>query len=109
MKVRNLQFLFNYWARDRIQDSVAKLSLHQFREAIRGYLSKLTDQDLNHGVQYQTTRGQPNDNILWHLLNHIVNHRTEHRSVLAAELTEYGFFLGDRGYRFDPFFSLEYG
>ena len=154
MKTQDIQFLFeyNYWARDRILENVAKLSPQQFIEprtsdhgsirntlvhilsaewvwrvrcqvlvsptellafddfpspetlqarwqqeeqSMRIYLYELSAQELERIVQYKRTGGEPQENILWHLLVHIVNHGTEHRSMVAAALTEYGYSPGD--------------
>ncbi len=154
MNVQDLQFLYdyNYWARDRILETVAKLSQAQYLEPkpyshgsvhntlvhilsaewiwrtrcqertspsgalaadafpslesikerwqqeegrMRGYLGGLSEPELQAVVTYKRTGGEPQRNILWQLLSHVVNHGTEHRSVLAAELTAYGFSPGD--------------
>jgi uncharacterized damage-inducible protein DinB len=63
--------------------------------SMRKFLHALTDKELERLVQYKTTRGQDFENTLWQLLLHVVNHGTEHRSILAAELTGYGFSPGD--------------
>jgi uncharacterized damage-inducible protein DinB len=67
----------------------------QEEERMRAYLHGLTDQELQGVVQYKRMGGEPQQNVLWHLLSHVVNHGTEHRSVLAAELTAYGYSPGD--------------
>jgi uncharacterized damage-inducible protein DinB len=154
MRVQDIQFLieYNYWARDRILENVAKLSPEQFvqpssyshggirdtlvhilsaewvwrvrcqeslspkhllstddfpsletlqtrwsreEEQMRGYLAGLSDRELEQVIQYKRTGGERKENVLWHLLAHIVNHGTEHRSVLALELTGYGYSPGD--------------
>ncbi|HTX78281.1 MAG TPA: DinB family protein [Longilinea sp.] len=64
-------------------------------EQMRGYLSQSEEPNLDQIVRYKRLNGETEENILWHLLVHVVNHGTEHRSVLAAELTTYGFSPGD--------------
>jgi len=67
----------------------------QEEERMRSYLRGLTDQDLAGVVAYKRLQGEPQQNVLWHVLCHVVNHGTEHRSILAAELTAYGYSPGD--------------
>ena len=67
----------------------------QEEQRMRGYLRGLSDQDLQGVVLYKRTGGEPQQNVLWHLLSHVVNHGTEHRSILAAELTAFGYSPGD--------------
>jgi uncharacterized damage-inducible protein DinB len=62
---------------------------------MRGYLQSLGDDDLAHTVRYQTTKGVPHENILWHLLVHVVNHGTQFRAEAAVVLTQYGQSPGD--------------
>jgi uncharacterized damage-inducible protein DinB len=64
-------------------------------QRMRGYLQGLSDSELDRIVKYKRTGGQPQENILWHLLVHVVNHGTEHRSTVAAWLTEEGHSPGD--------------
>jgi uncharacterized damage-inducible protein DinB len=67
----------------------------QEEERMRSYLRGLSDQDLAGIVAYKRLQGEPQQNVLWHVLSHVVNHGTEHRSILAAELTAYGYSPGD--------------
>jgi uncharacterized damage-inducible protein DinB len=68
----------------------------QEEEALmRGYLSALAGADLSQAITYHTTRGEPRQNVLWHLLVHVVNHGTEHRSQVAAALTASNLSPGD--------------
>ncbi|NIM95240.1 MAG: hypothetical protein GTO18_16200 [Anaerolineales bacterium] len=60
-----------------------------------GYLAGLRDEDLDRVVHYQRTGGQPEKNVLWHLLMHVVIHGAEHRSEVAALLTDFGNSPGD--------------
>lgn len=67
----------------------------QEEERMQGYLNSLHGTELYQEVRYQTTGGEEQANVLWHLLVHIVNHGTEHRSQVASELTAYGYSPGD--------------
>lgn len=62
---------------------------------MRGYLASLSDAALAATVQYKTTRGVPQQNVLWHLLAHVANHGTQFRGEAAVALTEYGRSPGD--------------
>ena len=70
----------------------------QFRdeeELMRGYLNRLTDEDMDGHLRYTTTSGIQRDRIMWHCFVHLVNHGTQHRSEAAALLTDYGHSPGD--------------
>jgi uncharacterized damage-inducible protein DinB len=63
--------------------------------AMRGYLAGLTAEALEQVIDYKTTRGQPMQEVLWHLLVHVINHSTQHRSETAMTLTALGCSPGD--------------
>ena len=63
--------------------------------AMRSFIATLADEQLNQKIQYQTTKGVPFENVLWHLLAHVVNHGTQFRAEAAVALTEYGQSPGD--------------
>lgn len=67
----------------------------QEQAKLESYLGTLRAEDLDQPVQYKRTGGQLQENILWHLLVHVVIHGTEHRSILASELTAFGYSPGD--------------
>ena len=67
----------------------------QEAQALRDFVAGLTDDDLTGTVHYKTTKGQPMENVLWHLMAHVVNHGTQHRSEAAMLLTSYGHSPGD--------------
>lgn len=64
-------------------------------ELMRGYLNRLSDEDMNSHLKYTTTTGVPRDRIMWHCHVHLVNHGTHHRSEAAAILTDCGHSPGD--------------
>jgi uncharacterized damage-inducible protein DinB len=59
-------------------------------QLMRSYLSSLIDEDLNKTIKYKTTKGMPQENLLWQLLVHVVNHGTQFRSDAAVAETDYG-------------------
>jgi uncharacterized damage-inducible protein DinB len=67
----------------------------QEAQALRDFVTALTDDNLNRTIHYKTTKGGAMANVLWHLMAHVVNHGTQHRSEAAMLLTSYGFSPGD--------------
>lgn len=57
---------------------------------MRAYLARLTDDELNRVLHFQTSKGEPRQGVLWYYLVHVVNHGTQHRSEAASTLTGYG-------------------
>ena len=68
---------------------------HMEEQAMRAYLSGLTDEDMESRKKYIADNGEPRDRILWHCLYHVVNHGSQHRSEAAAILTSYDASPGD--------------
>jgi uncharacterized damage-inducible protein DinB len=68
---------------------------HEEEKALRAYLNRLTDADMESHLRYTIEGGIQRDRILWHCLYHLVNHGTQHRSEAAAILTSYGASPGD--------------
>ena len=68
---------------------------HEEEKAMRAYLSRLKDEDMESHMRYTTVNGIKRDRILWHCLVHVVNHGTQHRSEAAAILTSFGSSPGD--------------
>jgi uncharacterized damage-inducible protein DinB len=66
--------------------------------ALRSYLSRLTDADMESHVRYTVEGGIQRDRILWHCLYHLVNHGAQHRSEAAAILTSFNASPGDLDY-----------
>lgn len=64
-------------------------------QALWAFIDSLSDADLRSVVPYQTTKGVPKQNVLWHMLTHVANHGTQHRSEAAMLLTGYGYSPGD--------------
>jgi uncharacterized damage-inducible protein DinB len=62
---------------------------------VRAYLQSLTDADLQAVLPYQNTKGQPFQNVTWHILAQVLNHGTQHRAEAAAMLTDFGYSPGD--------------
>ena len=64
-------------------------------QAMRSFLTALTDDAPNQLVRYKTIKGVPFENVLWQLLAHVVNHGTQFRGEAAVALTVYGRSPGD--------------
>lgn len=75
--------------------NVLKARWREEEQAMRSYLTSLTDEDLISTIRYTNDEGVIRERVLWHCLLHVVNHGTQHRSEAAAMLTEYGHSPGD--------------
>lgn len=62
------------------------------REAFRAFLQAMGDPD--RAVSYQTTRGIPQQDVLWQMIVHVFNHNTEHRAQVALVLAQNGIDVG---------------
>jgi uncharacterized damage-inducible protein DinB len=74
---------------------VLRSAWQEEEQSMHFYLASLSDDDLQWPVHYRTTRGEAQENILWHILAHVVNHGTQHRAEAAVALTAYGRSPGD--------------
>jgi uncharacterized damage-inducible protein DinB len=63
--------------------------------ALREYVSKLIEQDVDRTLYYQDSAGNPYDRALWQLMVHVANHGTHHRAEAAASLSHLGHSPGD--------------
>jgi uncharacterized damage-inducible protein DinB len=74
-------------------------SLHQRwqeeESAMRHYLATLDKEHLQGVVRYKTTKGEPRENLLSHILTHVIIHGTQHRSEAALLVSQLGHSPGD--------------
>ena len=63
--------------------------------AVRAFVAARGDADFQQVVAYRTTRGIPQQTILWQILAHVVNHGTQFRSEAGVVLTAFGQSPGD--------------
>lgn len=62
------------------------------REEFRAFLQAIDDPD--RVVSYRTTRGIPQQDVLWQMIVHVFNHHTEHRAQVALVLAQNGIDVG---------------
>ncbi|MCQ3936598.1 MAG: hypothetical protein DPW18_06080 [Chloroflexi bacterium] len=69
--------------------------LQEEDRSLSEFAAAVTDERLNSIFHYKTTRGDPKEDILWHVMAHLINHGTQHRAEAAAMLTALGHSPGD--------------
>ena len=57
---------------------------------LMGFVTPLTDADIQRIVQHTTTFGVPQSAQLWQMLQHLVNHGTYHRGQIATMVRQLG-------------------
>jgi uncharacterized damage-inducible protein DinB len=67
----------------------------QEEQSLMQFVEELNDEQLNRPFPYKTTKGVPQESILWHAMLHVLNHGTQHRAEAAAMLTDFGCSPGD--------------
>ena len=67
----------------------------QEAQQMRDFLGGLSDADCAESINYRTTGGSSQTQLLWRILAHVVNHGTQHRSECAHALTSFGHSPGD--------------
>jgi uncharacterized damage-inducible protein DinB len=99
---RSWRHMFEYgiWTPDLLESDYPTLATLQDawlveEAAMRAYLARLTDADLQGIVAYIADTGHERRRVLWHCLLHVANHGTQHRAEAAAILTAYGASPGD--------------
>ncbi len=65
------------------------------QQLMHEFLGSLSDADCAQTVEYRTTSGNAQFQVLWRILAHVVNHGTQHRSECAHALTSFGHSPGD--------------
>jgi uncharacterized damage-inducible protein DinB len=93
-------FEYSYWTPDLLESDYPTLANLQDawlieEAAMRAYLARLDDADLQGIVAYIADTGHERRRVLWHCLYHVANHGMQHRAEAAALLTEYGASPGD--------------
>ena len=94
------QWELGYWTPDLLEVDYPTLSALQEawqpeERAMRAFLDRLTEADLERIVRYPVEGGVIRERVLWHCLVHVANHGTQHRAEAAALLTGYGHSPGD--------------
>lgn len=63
--------------------------------AMKAFIASVTDEQLSQTIEYKTTKGVSQANVLWQVLAHVVNHGTHFRAEAAVALTAASHSPGD--------------
>jgi uncharacterized damage-inducible protein DinB len=67
----------------------------EVNQAMRAYLHRLNDDDLNQTVLLRNRDSEAFERVLWQPLLHVIIHSTQHRAEVAETLTELGYSPGN--------------
>ncbi len=59
-------------------------------EKVRGFVARLSEQDLDRVFEYKMLSGEPVTSVFWHMLQHLVNHASYHRGQITTMLRQLG-------------------
>ena len=65
-------------------------SWRELEAKVRSFVGSLTDESLNHLLDYRLISGQPSKSAFGHMVQHVVNHGTYHRGQITTMLRQMG-------------------